>query len=313
MGGRRLIPNSSKEMQWQKLTSILDKKTPERRPVSIELKLLHRIFSIGAREHLIHEEQKELVRLMHFVDRPDLDFAGFVELRKKVGKHTCALFTLPLTDFQHLLGNVDIQFRPSIRGHLRSYGKRKIHGHWETVYASHTFSIGADSESPLAPTYYGLSYQLDKSYESLCSKFDKLYVESSTFEQRLLSESFLQLVGTRILHPFWDGNGRTFIAHLTLMLEREGIRIREFEKIMDIAKALSPIQNKFLSKFIEHAGLKPISGENHFKIHTDMDFRNEYMKKLGAAINAAIAEGLSPVTLFYADFLNARQVILDHI
>lgn len=312
MAGQRLIPNSSKELQWNKFTSILDKKTPRRRPSSSELRLLHRIFSIGAREYMLKDQKEDITRLMYFIDRTDINSMQMEPLREKAGSVSLALLTLPLDDFKQALGHLDIDFKPSIRGHLRSYGTRRINGHWERVNASHTFLM-EETDDPLPKAYYGLSPGLSEMYSSLCNRYDLLISQSANFEEKLLAESFLQLIGTRILHPFWDGNGRTFIAHLTLFLEREGIRIREFEKIMDVAKALSPIQNELLARFIAHAGLEPIQGDNHFRIHLDLDFRAQYMAKLRRAVNNAINEGIGPGTLFYSDFLNARQAIADHI
>jgi len=32
----------------------------------------------------------------------------------------------------------------------------------------------------------------------------------------------LQVAGTRIIHPFWDGNGRTFGVHIAKILNPEG-------------------------------------------------------------------------------------------
>lgn len=117
----------------------------------------------------------------------------------------------------------------TLSGHLRQFGKRSLNGGaWETVYAPHTCEF-VNNITGASVWYVGLSKGLDEIYALLCDSFDAKMRAAKTQEDRLAALLEFNLVGVRLVHPFWDGNGRTFSAHSDLWLERLGIRLSEEE------------------------------------------------------------------------------------
>ncbi|MBI5158814.1 hypothetical protein HY992_01700 [Candidatus Micrarchaeota archaeon] len=119
-------------------------------------------------------------------------------------------------------------------GVLRVIGTRKLaSGEKEIVYGSHECEFGEDAQGPRG--YYGFSSDLQCDhlyfYNLLCDLFDEKMKPAQTIEEKLKAIAWFQIVGTRLIHPPWDGTGRTFSAHLDLTLARIG-----FEEASD-AKA----------------------------------------------------------------------------
>lgn len=216
--------------------------------------------------------------------------------------------------------NTQVELDVQIAGQLRSYGRRKIgDGDWKTVYASHTTAY-PDDESNLEigqlgqiypKSYFGLSTGLDLVYGALCNKYDELMAQrkDGSLEDKLLAEGFLQIVGTRVLHPFWDGNGRAFAAHIAYTLEREGIIIQDREILTRMQPGLTSITEAFLESLITNAGIGYIMGNGHFKMHFDNRFRQNYMRKLRAALDQLIVEGLEGSDDNYSMYSNAAWQI----
>ena len=333
-----LIPSINKEESWKaylgSLDSLLKGEIGKDRCTSIELKQLHLLvtspLTIGELPNHIKED---MLLDLYTLDREDDEFIQRLlndKLKPLIKEATEKQMPLPeyyrkaREIYKEICAeNTEINFNPQLRGELRRYGTRRIKigdGRWEKVYASHTcdrstemeqFAAIASGGFPFPPTaYYGLSVGLGEVYERMCAEYDLINKRDTSFftkvdiNRKLLAESFLQLIGTRVLHPFWDANGRTFGTHLALTLEREGIQLRDYRVIEDIISKLTPHNNKFLDKILEDANLAITGGQLHYSMKLNHGLRQDYMKKLRKTIEDAISHGINkngPYFKYYSD------------
>jgi hypothetical protein len=210
-----------------------------------------------------------------------------------------------------------INLNPQIPGHLRSYGTRMIEGYpGEIVYASHTnvfagmdyefaFALSGGNMAP-PPAYYGLSVGLDRTYDKFGQTYDQMPIASRT--QVLQREAWFQLLGTRVLHPFWDGNGRGFGGYLAVALDELGISTNP-EAIESLVARLSPLTDRFLMTMLNDANLPLVKDEWHLLLFISPSIRQDYMTKLAGSIDRAIEAGISSSSPYFPLIEQAAQVI----
>lgn len=191
-----------------------------------ELLDLHGVVCAPSENGLLRERSKDLRFALATQDRKDgaeLEDRMRVFARKNPGasfEDVCtALYSLAC---ERITG---LQLETRTTGVLRTLGTRTFaSGEKETVYASHTCTFGGDAENLRGYLSFSSDLQRDHLffYEKLCGLFDEKMKAARTLEEKLKAIAWFQIVGTRLIHPPWDGTGRTFSAHLDLTLARIG-------------------------------------------------------------------------------------------
>ena len=215
--------------------------------------------------------------------------------------------------------STDINLDLKIIGEVRQLGTRSIDGApEESVFYGHTCfyegfaegmarAFGATQFPPTA--YYGLSRGIDKAYEALCDKYDEVRGQAEDIDGVLMAESFLQLAGTRLLHPFWDGNGRTFAAHLALVLEESGIRVRDYGTAVGLTGKLSDINDSFSKQVLGDSGVSLKQQVEHYYMSLVPNVRAEHMGSLQKGIEDVISQGISEDGKYFRYYQFAADAI----
>ena len=309
-----LVPSNNKGRQWENFVATLSDRA-QGTPTSVRLRKLHHIFSDDLDLGLLFSEHQYCEAQLIVLDRPDwrkkqeLLADPFNTIKTELGRpeiHVFDILVHSLSGYARICSrDTEVEFDPQLRGELRSFGRRKIgDGNWERVYYAHTCTFDEDGGS-LAPMYYGLSVGLPETYEALCSRYECLMADAHSFDEKLLAESFLQLIGTRLLHPFIDANGRTFAAHLVEVLQQEGIKIVEYRHAKALTTELTQVNRAFLFEVLASEGLGLVCGKDHVMINLDFDYRNSYMTRLRRAIETAIEHGIDSAGRYYEHFARA--------
>ena len=312
---------SAKLQQWQELVRKRNEYLTSQRPTAEELKSLHWIFTSQVELIDFNNFREVLESDLYTLDRPDGEekqeklseaIKPLIERGMKGEMAPMDFLSQARQMFKAIcLTDTEIELNPTIRGELRSYGSRRINGgEWERVYASHT--MVPDNEdlimfqmmSGFPPrAYYGLSVGLPELYQALCDKYDHLALSATDFEGRVTAEAFLQILGTRVLHPFWDANGRTFMGHLAVTLGREGIQLSDYAQAKALTGRLAKINDSFLRKVLEQGELGFIQNDNHIQIVLMHDWRQEYMNRLRRVLQQAVEQGVDKQGPF-SDFIS---------
>ncbi len=324
-----LIPSARKQEGWQAFSAQMPYMMKNPKDTAAELKYIHRALNSHYDLTLHPFVEQEMIRDLYILDRPDAEEMDkkSVEVLKKIGKLPNIEHMHPMQSFmiyrekitEICKENTEIKFNPTLIGELRSFGTRKIDDYpEETVYCSHTcvFSSAAEDFAittgvhPFPPTsYYGLSVNLDKTYQKFCDKYDAIIKESDSFEEKVLAQGFLQSLGTRTIHPFFDGNGRTFGAQLALTLNRHEVDLKDYETVALVGNELTNNTNNLLKEVLKSAELDFISDSWHFTIKMAQRSRADYMSRLNGAINEAIELGIEPEGKYYSYISNAAKII----
>jgi hypothetical protein len=292
----KIYTSERKEESFKIYISNLEDLLKKPEPTGAELKKLHNIVTSNLQPS--YPFGKVDLYNMYILDRPDGEekYLEFIEKNSYKG----------LTPFEYLeeykkICEVDteVDFNPQIKGEIRILGRRKIKGFPEhNVYrtAVKTYPTELEIMVKTKPTaYYMPTPGLDILYNSVCERYDQINKElkRANFDKRLLADSFLQLYGCGVVHPFFDANGRTFGCHLALSLERKGVEIREWGIVAKISERLTSVSEPFLLKVLEDVNLSFISGPEHLALNLDYYFRKNYMEKLNLSIQRGLARGVN--------------------
>jgi len=333
-----LIPSIGKVEGWINCRSEYQNLMDVNIPTSERLLRLHELATSPATTQPVPPEIVESFRSSLYVfDREDGD-----EKAQKFGDRMASQRDLllqirqamsPSEQVRYLLQeyaevckqDTEVAVDAGLLGKLRSYGTRAINGKEpETVYATHQCVYPTQKEKdlmqqgvPILPTsFYGLSVGLDEVYERFCAKYDETMASSKDLDDLILTEAFFQVLGTRSIHPAWDGNGRAFLAHLGYTLEQSGITIEDYEVMKQFVPGLTIITDALVHQNLSDAGLALISGENHFNITFNPAFRRQYMEKLKQQLTTAIDHGTSEEGPYYNFFYNGwwqiKRVLIDN-
>ncbi len=331
--GTEMISSAAdvKEAGWRSLENNLQRLIETDRGAAEELMTIHRFITEGTPDTVTDEivradmtldllsldrpdgslvlqnKQDQIIRL---VEQAKAENRGVLWFQQKVREAVA----------EECLKNTTISLDPRLRGQLRSFGTRKIEGYAEElVYASHvnviastemqwatalTLSLGHEVFPPRS--YYGLSVGLGDVYKRFCAAYDAM--PHDKLDDKLGRESFFQIIGTRILHPCWDANGRAFAGFLMKSLHRYGYQVTR-EQIQGMIPVLSKLNDTAMEKILTHSKLASVTGEWHFNLRVNPDVRADYMERLKKGTEDAIDAGTSSGSPFFGEIEQAKEAI----
>lgn len=283
---------------------------PPGRPVADELRAIHRVFANEVFDDLTDPAKagRFLQDVMVFLDRPvsDRQKAAMTSVLTSLFDSSgirpgcpewdaVAFLEKAAAAFAALFLDTRVEFDPKIPGELRAYGQRSIeNGPWGRAYGSNLHVRDPmlhveQSVGLVGAAYYGLTTGLEQRYAQLCQRYEELRGNARNTDQRLEAMMFLQLIGGRLLRPFWDANARTFMAHTVLELQREGLPVERWEEIHELGERMRRFQSGVLGTMLQESGLRWV--ERHSSMILDPDFRADYMQRLSDALGKAIQQG----------------------
>lgn len=139
-----------------------------------------------------------------------------------------------------------------------------------------------------AHVYRGLSTGLREVYAALCDTHDERMRNAQTLDDQIKAEAFFQIVGTRAVHPFFDGNGRTFLTHLALTLGRFGHPVSDYQTLSRLARGLTTITNQLLERILDDTHVGFLSELDSMMLNIKLPKRQGHMAKLRAGLDHAI-------------------------
>ena len=203
--------------------------------------------------------------------------------------------------------DTEVDLQPDPRGRLRQLGRRKIGDKpWEVVMGSSQtiLTLSQDNESLsqddricFPKCFFGLTTGLQEVYDKLSVTYDRLSQEVKTIDDLVRVEAFLDLAGTRLIHPFCDGNGRTFTQHTLLSLAKRGIEVDSYDTVRRMTHGLSKISEMYLAATLGKNRVPFHIGEEEYsELYFSHRYRVEYMERLKAAALGAIERGVNDPT-----------------
>lgn len=322
-----IIPSGEQEKRagWQAFVRDRDKGVTNQPNTERRLLYIHQVLTghlgLGITPKSIRQEQ--LYELL-VTDRPDgEEIQDAIEevYGREWYNNTLYVHAARLAITQLCVQNTKIRSTSDIRGRLRSFGTRSIsNGEYEPVYWSHSCIYSEDAREIFTNRrliavkdpriYYGLSNGLDEVYAAMCRTYDELKARAGNLDELLFAEAFLQLVGTRVVHPLADGNGRVFATHLAYTLHQAGIQIDDHEMFREFFPGLTVITDTFITEhFLKNLGLGLISGVDHERMRSDHRFRQEYMARLRTGIEELIKDNIKPDARYIDVIANNRWQI----
>jgi fido (protein-threonine AMPylation protein) len=305
-----LVPSEGKEQAWETYQQERPRLLRERIPTAELLPALHEIATrhygaLSFSPDALNDLELQLLSL----DRPDgRAFFAQVETRALARGED----DLERAIREGASENTSISLNPKVSGALRRLGTRRIEGYpEEEVYAAHTQVFG--NGLFVTGMYVGLSDGLGEVYGQLCAKHDELRARATNRRERLLGEAFLQLLGTRVLHPFWDGNGRSFGYHTALTLEREGASPGTYKELARLVRQLAPTNDAFLTNTLNEAGLRILHPSEFSRLQVDPEYRESYMGKLRTTLEQNIARGLDRDHISFCFYDEVASLLEEHV
>lgn len=328
-----LIPSIGKEEGWMR--SKQEYKNLINIPTSERFLKLHELATSPAANQPIPTEIADLFEpFLYITDRNDVDekaqaFRNRIAFRDRLILSWQVLspseqYGYMLNEFAEMCKEgTEVTVDTGLSGKLRIYGTRTINGKVpETVYASHQCVYATEREkelmeqgNPILPTaFYGLSVGLDEVYGRFCAKYDEMVASSKTLDDRIQAEAFFQVLGTRSIHPAWDGNGRAFLAHLGYTLEQLGIPIEDYKIMEQFVPGLTIVTDELVRQNLSDASLTLISGNGHFDMAFNPAFRRQYMEKLKQQLTAIIDHGTGKEgpyhELYYTAWWHIKRILI---
>ncbi len=264
-------------------------------------------------ENLPENIKNDMAISLMTLDRPDADHVGdvahqvFNRLSHQKPYDTKAPLLFGEAKKQiasELQLSTKISLAPVLKGGLRTFGAREINGYppEPVVYASHTLVMGGEAQmlalqfgqpGMIYPdSYYGLSTGLNEVYTKLCDKYDSIQPASTQLSDIFFREAYFQVLGTRLLHPFWDGNGRAFTGQLFVSLSKQGITGVDLQKLQETSIALGYVSDRMVKQVLKSANLSLVSDLHGIPgtllMWLNPRVRADYMKRLKAELERAI-------------------------
>ncbi len=306
--GCELISSENKGIGWANFLGHLPEMTKNQGSASRELIGLHEICTHGSEFPGASEEFRGVyLHNLCLMDNSSPE-AVILAMRKAFGKLNAPtpgnlfkkyiLRQSPTAD--DVINNAELDFSPElevdIRSGIRALGKRKYKdGREEKVFMPHTMPFGVGESTQF---FLGLTCKLDELYQEYCQRYDAMWNRATNAKQKLLAEMYFQLIGTLLLHPFWDGNGRTFGAHQVLALNRMGFPVRDEPRVKDICPEipygedflLTHVNEQFVRRIVEPEFL--LTEEEMGRMNYNPRLLHSYMKALHDAIRGPVENGL---------------------
>ena len=184
------------------------------------------------------------------------------------------------------------------RGHLRKLGERTLSGETKDIFAHIETPMSGLSGEAGTPDgiYVGTTEKVDELFNDLCDKCDELYKQAKTLDEYLEVVVFMSLMGSGVIHPFFDGNGRAFAAKLVYDLHKIGYPLKEVPGIGEIEPsladlALDGVSAQFTSNFASAHGPGLVRTHMINAFLSDAKMRKDYMHQMHDAISAQIKNG----------------------
>jgi len=296
-----LIPSTGKEEGWRRFLDAKGQFLKHQLPTRHELMRIHELVTPKAGFSDVPEVGKaEFMAELIVADRPDFE-KKFKQLTERLAREPYQgkedireMYTYICATLVDLCrADTVVQAQESFNGTLRQLGMRTIRGNGlpEIVYHSHTCVYGGDDGEP-AHVYHGLSTGLREVYAALCDKRDERMRNAQTLDDQIKAEAFFQTVGTRSVHPFFDGNGRTFLAHLALTLDRLGHPVSDYQTLSRLARGLTTVTNQLLEHILDDTGVGFLGELDSMMFNLALPKRQEHMARLRHGLDHAIHTGV---------------------
>ena len=171
---------------------------------------------------------------------------------------------------------------------IRKIGTRIVKGLEEKIYASVLIDIFNDGE---IFTFALPDKKVEDMYADICTHYDQITSQKG-LNLFFTGQSYLQILGT-MLHPFVDGNGRTFLAHLALGLHREGVNVKKYETFSKIQTILSAISSKLAYDIIQNSGYCTKDPMFIEKLRQDHEMQHKYYTNVNQEFGDLVKLGIN--------------------
>lgn len=295
---REPLSSEGKEVGWANFLHVLPRFLANPRASKVEIPILHRIATSGTKHPPLPEDARrtamELMIANEICKTREETYALVDALRKNKFSNRRGGIRVGGKS-----GQVDLKYQTSmvLRGQLRQNGRIQVGQEPEKpVFAPHIkpyFSPG------LNEVYIGVTENLDKLFEDLCDQADRHFAEAATPEEKLKAITYMQLWGSSTLHPFFDGNGRTFGAKMVLDLNRAGFPVSAvpgFPELADLKpemekNLLANVGPHFTNVFLDQSGIGLIPERDAALVMETPAIFKEYMSQLASSIRTGFEAG----------------------
>jgi len=292
------LSSENKEVGWANFMHVLPKFLAKQRPSKIEIPVLHRIATSGTQHPSLPEAARQSAMELMIANeicrtrQETYDLVG--TLRHNKVPNTKGGIRIGTKS-----GEVEIRYKTTmlLRGHLRQNGTIQVGQEPEkAVFAPH---LKPYSTAETEEVYVGVTQNLDTLFGDFCDQADQHLAKASTLDEKLKAISYMQLWGSSTIHPFFDGNGRTFGAKMVLDLNRAGFALKAIPGLPELAdlkpelekNLLSTIGPHFASTFLDQSEIGLIPAEEVATLVETPEFFKAYMAQLAASIRVGFEAG----------------------
>lgn len=289
------LSSANKEIGWANMLTALPRLLEKPRPSKVELPILHRLTTSGI-EHpelpkTVRQTAMETMLMYELCDTREQVYGLVPSLRQQ---------GIPCEEghyrIQSPTGIKEIRYRTAFlrRGHIRQSGVLQVNnGPERPTYSPHTKTFGDDS------TYIGLAENLGPVFDDFCDSADRHFAEAETVEEKLKAVVYTQLWGASVIHPFFDGNGRSFGAKLVLDLNRMGLPVRAIPGFPEMSDLNPLIKDNifagfgpaFVKMFLAKSGVELVPNEDVIELLETPQLIRAYMRALENAMREGFQQG----------------------
>jgi hypothetical protein len=199
------------------------------------------------------------------------------------GKATSARFTLDMRR----------------RGAFRTLGERELpDGSKQKMPAVHTVEIFDQFEQSTGePEFYvGMLDDVEDLMQRLCAWRDEAIKQAKNIDEYLATVVFFSILGAKVIHPFFDGNGRAFEAQMIKDLHVIGYPVADmpglFESEVLSQNVLAGISNMFLDQMMQDNKIPYIPKSKLAEVEMHPGLSKAYTRMLSGAIRNLINQGI---------------------
>lgn len=284
----------AKAANWRQFLSHMPAMIETPRPSHEELMELHSLLCEG----LATQNPKEIaffeaITGIHLCTNDSIHAQGSLQRISSTQKRQ------ELSFMHEAIEHTELRFQPEFdydfTHNIRQIGTRTFpDGTIEKVFGSHNLCY-----PDLGGNFQGLTTRLDDVFKTLCEKYDEGFANAATNEEKLLEQLNFHILGF-LLHPWWDGNGRTFNASTILGLNRMGFKFNDYPTITAYDPMQSGTKDVFflgpaIESFIRHflTQKRLLIPEQQFEIFDYApQIKFDYMQRLYREMNQLIEQGL---------------------
>lgn len=292
------LSSEGKAVGLSNFLNTLDRFLVSPRPSKVELPIIHRIATSGADHGVLPPEVRQHAMEVMLAEELCASRAEFHDMVASIRSNGFSSEKGSL-DVRHKNERKIVNYRTTVlrRGHIRQNGVIQVNkGPEKASFASH---VKPYITGDLRESYIGLSTNLDLIFNDLCDAADAHMAAAETLEEKLKAITFMQLWGSSVVHPFFDGNGRTFGAKLLLDLNRMGLPAKTIPGLPELADLRPEVkENMFASVgpyftqiFLEQSELGLIPAEESRFFIESPDLIKPYMERLERSIRTGFEAG----------------------